>query len=131
MHINNLNYDKIEYKGTKIERQVTMKELINQFYALVRQNMPLSGDFDDIKMQLKEDDEGEYNILVHTFLNNRTNEYTNCLNVSYTPNDKDFELSMNLMDGTKQEILDFLGNESNINRIESYMDSLKRRSDEK
>ena len=131
MHINNLNHDKIEYRGTKIEYQATMKELINQFYNSVRQNMPLDGDFDDIEMQLKKDSDGEYNIVVHTFWNNRTDKNANCLNVSYTPNDKDFKMSMKLMDGTKQEILDFLGNEQNTDEIESCMLNLKLKSDEK
>ncbi len=131
MHINNLNHDKIEYKGTKIERQVTMKELINQFYSLVRQNMPTAGGFDDIKMSLNKDDEGESFLSVETFEDYEANKFINNLKISYEPNDKDFKISMRIMKGSKQEILDYLGNENNLSEIKSLMNELKQRSDEK
>ena len=131
MKINNLNHDKIEYKGKRFEERPTMKEVINKFYQMVRQQMPNEGDFDDIATSLKTDDKGEYNLTVHTFLNNRTKSNTNCLNVSYTPDNKDFIIQMNLMKGSKQEILDFLGNEQNLDKIQVYMADLRNRTDEK
>ena len=131
MKINNLNHDTIEYKGNKKEEKSGMKEIINKFYSAVRAQMPLDGSFDDIKIQLDKKDDGEYFLLVHTFLNNRTNKYNNWLNVLYIPENKDFQMEMNLLDGSKQEILEFLGNEKNIDKIESYMNNLKRKADEK
>ena len=131
MKINNLNHDKIEYKGNRFEEQVTMKEVISKFYQTVRQQMPNEGDFDDITTSLTKDDKGEYNLTVHTFLNNRTNKNTNCLNVSYTPDNKDFIMEMNLTKGSKREILDFLGNEKNLDKIKTYMADLRRKTDEK
>lgn len=131
MKINNLNYDKIEYKGNKIEEQLTMKEIVNKFYQTVRQQMPAEGSFEDITTSLKKDDEGEYNLTVHTFTNYNNNENVNCLNVSYSPDNKDYIMEMNLFKGSKQEILDFLGNEKNLDKIKTYTIDLKRKNDEK
>ena len=40
-------------------------------------------------------------------------------------------MEMNLIKGTKQEILDFLGNEKNLDKIQNYMSDLRRKTDEK
>ena len=129
MEINSLNHDKITYNTKRTEEQLSIKDYVTQFYALVRQQMPAEGDFDDIQMYCAKDDKGEYYLNVNTFLNNRTNLNVNCLNVYYVPNNKDFKMSMNLIKGTKTEILDFLGNESNLDKIESYMSSLRKKTD--
>lgn len=107
-----------------------LNEVMRNFRKDVMQNLPEDAKYES-SVLIKTIPQGSYVLDVESFKDQDTNEYKNSLRVSYIPNDDDFKISMSLQRGSKQDILDYLGNEKNADEITRFMKNLKDRADEK
>ena len=99
-----------------------LKDFINEFYSKVRQELPEDGFYDNVTMPYKDAlNGGDYLFTVRKF----GDEGENSLRLIYRHNDGKSARSVGLTEGSKQDILDYLGNERNIPRINYHLDNLK------
>ena len=126
MNIDNNFQPVTNFKGIDSSSELqppTVKEIMSDFYKTVRSEMPLDGSFDTISTTLKENSEGLWTLDVKK---GATSQY---IKVTYQPNGCDYNISMDLTNGTKQDILEYLGNEKNEAEVNSYMKALRRKAD--
>ena len=133
MQINNSNINELNnnFKGfdMKVEKVPELNEIMRAFRTSV---MPNS--FKEEKTHeavVKETKAGIYSLEINTYKSLKEKTYVSDLSINYTPNDKDFTIGKDLASATKQDILDFLGNEKNADKIEFLMSILKTEADRK
>lgn len=127
MNINSVNKMHPNFNGAKIDSNMNdidkpLKDTMSELYSKVRQELPEKGSYDSINLPYKDRfTGGDYLFTVREF----GNEGKSSLRLSYIHNNGKSARGVGLIEGTKQDILDYLGNERNIPRINYYIDDLK------
>ena len=107
--------------------KIRFEDTVFNAFKLIRQNMPSEGDFEDIRIDFNTDND-KYSIYATTYFDSKDKKFHNSLKLDYTNDNSNNIATYTLKRGSKQDILDFLGNENNIRKIESYMAQLKKES---
>ena len=121
---NNFNPSINQNKKPDTKPKFKLENIVSKAYLTIRQNVPLEGDFEDIGIDFDINSD-KYRIYATTYYNSDDNKFHNSLKLTYTNDDMQTIISCTLKRGSKQDILDYLGNEKNINSINSYMLDLK------
>ena len=126
----NLKIGYINNNEVKPVSDIKINEIMRSFRRNVMQNLPEDGEFESNAL-IKSDKQGSYVLDVEAYKDPDTDRYRKNLKVSYIPNNEDYKISMNLQRGSKQDILDYLGNEKNADEITIFMRNLKERANGK
>ena len=128
---NNVNDMNNNFKGINmnVEKIPELNEIMRAFRTSV-----MSCSFEcekNTQALVKKTKGGEYSFELNTYKDIDTNNYISNLSINYSPNRKEFIIGKDLVSGSKQDILDFLGNEKNTDNIEFLMAVLKKEADKK
>ncbi len=132
-NLNNINQTNHREKTNSELSKDYQKELVANIYAKARQEVPQDGigiiKFEPVSVEYKDlKTEDVYSLTVLTGYNKKIPEQR-ALRASYKLSDKDSSFYyMNIKRGTKQEILDYLGDERNLGEIKGYLSTLKERA---
>ncbi len=127
--INKTNYT----ESTKSEISKDFKqELIRSLYKKVRQEVPQDGigisEFAPVSVNYKDSvTEDIYSFVVQSGYN-KNNPEERVLKACYQLSDDAPIFYMNIQRGSKQEILEYLGNERNSGKIKGYLSTLRERA---
>ena len=132
---NNLNgLNSINYKrNSETEPNKDFKkELVANLYKKARQDVPKEGiginEFEPVTAKYKDaDTEDVYSLSVQAGYDKEAPELK-VLRASYQLSKDAPVYYMNIIRGSKQDILDFLGNENNIGKIKGFLSILKERA---
>ena len=117
---NNENMVKTNFKGYKMEKSMKdmAKEATNKLYNRSRSEITQEGKFDPFYESFTH--EGKKYLLFVSPSADKNYPKERILSVAYEIEDEGNMMSIVLKRGDKQEILDYLGNEKNLNEIISY-----------
>lgn len=127
-----LNNNKINLKGNKMEKTLFQaeKEAVKQMYDIVRRDVPSDSEFSEIHHRFEDPKTNETYILTVAPSYNDKNPDEKSLQLAYLNKETSYKRMLNLLWGSKQDILDYLGNEKNLDEISIYMKSLKVKAEE-
>ena len=121
-----INNEPIQAKSKMSDlQQKDIKNAVVELYKKIRREVPQSGSFQPL-IETFEKDKRKYALFIQPSPNKKT------------PNDKELilayiseengDITITLKRGTKQDILEYAGNEKNINEIMSFADFLYERN---
>jgi len=102
-----------------------MKTIVNDFFKEARLNISQENDYEPLSCEFLDPYNKNKYILNIKKLSDDNSENNNMLELIYPYNNGKSKCSVALEIGSKQEILDYLGNENNIPKINYYIFNLK------
>ena len=127
--ISKMNFKKnVEFEANKDLK----RELVENLYKKARQEVPKEGigikDFEPVtEKYIDSDTEDVYSLSIQSGYDKEAPE-SKVLRASYQLSEDAPVYYMNVIRGSKQDILDYLGNENNIGKIKGFLSILKERA---
>ncbi len=103
------------------------KEAMLSLYKKARSLDDNQKEFESIKENFSNSKTGEKYCLFINYAYNPKIPEQKTLNLSYTDNEDEYNISTTILRGNKQDILDFLGDERNVSLINSTINQLKQK----